>query len=124
MQYSEEAYRSVAEALDAAAAEVKIGDFGLSLHLRRSRTHASGRNVGTPFYIAPEVAQQRRLHQASDVFSFGVVMWELMSGFPICEESPRYPPLPRMQIRSLRLHPACHVACHSAADPTRRNTES
>eukprot|EP00892_Ulva_mutabilis_P001622 jgi/Ulvmu1/11460/UM077_0003.1 len=84
LKYSEEVYGGVAEALDAAAAEVLIGDFGLSLHLRRSRTHASGRVAGTPFYIAPEVAQQRRLHQASDVFSFGVVIWELMSGCCIC----------------------------------------
>lgn len=96
----------MAEALDAIAAEVKIGDFGLSHHLRESRTHASGRRVGTPFYIAPEVMLQRRLHQASDVFSFGVVMWEVMSGLCICD-APRCARCAHPCASTVRLHATC-----------------
>lgn len=33
--------------------------------------------VGTPFYCAPELVYEKRLLPASDIFSFGVIMWEV-----------------------------------------------
>ncbi|KAF3965836.1 hypothetical protein CMV_010019 [Castanea mollissima] len=57
---------------------VKVGDFGLS-RLKDSTfiTAKSGR--GTPQWMAPEVLRNEPSNEKSDVFSFGVILWELMT---------------------------------------------
>lgn len=61
---------------------VKITDFGLSHRLPNDQQHAVGMCVGTPFFMAPEVLALKHFYPASDTYSFGVIMWELMSGNP------------------------------------------
>ncbi|KXZ56483.1 hypothetical protein GPECTOR_1g432 [Gonium pectorale] len=61
----------------------KVADFGLSVRLAGSATHASGCYQGTPTYIAPEVHGRGRVSRASDVYSFGVLLLELMHGMPV-----------------------------------------
>lgn len=57
---------------------VKVGDFGLSkLKHATFLTAKSGR--GTPQWMAPEVLRNERSNEKSDVFSFGVILWELMT---------------------------------------------
>lgn len=55
----------------------KIADFGLSVKIKRGEQHVSGIQHGTEGYVAPEVLQTRRMVKASDVYSFGILMWEL-----------------------------------------------
>ncbi|KAL8106722.1 hypothetical protein AgCh_023470 [Apium graveolens] len=57
---------------------VKVGDFGLSkLKHATFLTAKSGR--GTPQWMAPEVLRNEPSNEKSDVFSFGVILWELMT---------------------------------------------
>ncbi|KXZ56484.1 hypothetical protein GPECTOR_1g433 [Gonium pectorale] len=61
----------------------KVADFGLSVRLAGSATHASGCYQGTPTYIAPEVHGRGRVSRTSDVYSFGVLLLELVHGMPV-----------------------------------------
>lgn len=36
-------------------------------------------NIGTVSWIAPEVFAQRKYNERADVYSFGIVMWELIT---------------------------------------------
>ncbi|XP_022720003.1 serine/threonine-protein kinase EDR1-like isoform X2 [Durio zibethinus] len=57
---------------------VKVGDFGLSRWKNGTYlTTKSGR--GTPQWMAPEVLRNEPSNEKSDVFSFGVILWELMT---------------------------------------------
>ncbi|XP_020218062.1 serine/threonine-protein kinase STY46 isoform X3 [Cajanus cajan] len=57
---------------------VKVGDFGLSrLKDATLLTTKSGR--GTPQWMSPEVLRNEPSNEKSDVFSFGVILWELMT---------------------------------------------
>ncbi|CAL9112751.1 unnamed protein product [Musa textilis] len=60
--------------------EAKVSDFGLAKFQGESDTHVSTRVVGTFGYVAPEYATSGRLTDKSDVFSFGVMMLELITG--------------------------------------------
>lgn len=61
---------------------VKVADFGLSRLFPLDVTHVSTAPQGTPGYVDPEYHQCYQLSDKSDVFSFGVVLVELMSSMP------------------------------------------
>ncbi|XP_020227245.1 probable LRR receptor-like serine/threonine-protein kinase At1g56140 [Cajanus cajan] len=58
----------------------KISDFGLAKLYDDKKTHISTRVAGTIGYLAPEYAMRGHLTEKADVFSFGVVALELVSG--------------------------------------------
>ena len=60
---------------------VKILDFGLALAADESvsLTH-SGTVLGTPRYMSPEQVQSKPLDSTSDLFSLGIVMFEMLTG--------------------------------------------
>ncbi|KAK7407255.1 hypothetical protein VNO78_08998 [Psophocarpus tetragonolobus] len=74
--------------------EAQVADFGLARLTDDANTHVSTRVMGTFGYMAPEYATSGKLTDRSDVFSFGVVLLELITGRkpvdtmqPIGEES-------------------------------------
>ncbi|XP_058070908.1 uncharacterized protein LOC131219940 [Magnolia sinica] len=60
----------------------KISDFGLAKLYDDNMTHISTRVAGTIGYLAPEYAMRGHLTEKADVFGFGVVALEIVSGRP------------------------------------------
>ena len=68
---------------------VKVVDFGLALQTLPAGEASSvhqGRVVGTAQYMSPEQAQGRPVDSRSDVFSFGCVLYEMVTGRPAFKE--------------------------------------
>ncbi|KAL5811482.1 hypothetical protein ACOSQ4_028050 [Xanthoceras sorbifolium] len=65
----------------------KISDFGLAKLYDDKKTHISTHVAGTIGYLAPEYAMRGHLTEKTDVFAFGVVALEIVSGRPNSDSS-------------------------------------
>jgi eukaryotic-like serine/threonine-protein kinase len=63
-----------------AEGRAKLTDFGISRQLEQDGMTATGRVLGTTDYVAPEQAMGRGADQRSDIYSLGVVLFEMLTG--------------------------------------------
>jgi serine/threonine-protein kinase len=108
---------------------VKVTDFGTAKILAMSTTQ-SGSIVGTPSYMAPEQVRGKPVDGRSDIFSLGVVLYELVTGekpFPgenvttVIYKIVNEEPIPPREIDS-SVHPGLSdvILKSLAKDPERR----
>ncbi len=70
---------------------VKIMDFGIARIWQRETDPAKLKNdwIGTPFYVSPEQCRGERLDHRSDLYSLGVVLFEMLTGrVPFSSDKP------------------------------------
>jgi CheY-like chemotaxis protein len=60
----------------------KIGDFGIAVPLDRTRLTLPGSVIGSPLYMAPEQCAGTEVTPQSDLYSFGAMLYEMVTGQP------------------------------------------
>lgn len=68
---------------------VKLSDFGVARAIDLTRLTTSGMALGTPAYMAPEQVEGRDADERSDLYSLGVMAYEMVTGrLPFVAENP------------------------------------
>lgn len=62
----------------AAPTDVRISDFGLALNVGAETTQITG--VGSPAYMSPEQIREELVDHRTDIYSLGVVMYQMLTG--------------------------------------------
>lgn len=101
---------------------VKVVDFGLAIVMAATdeRLTQEGLVMGTPAYVSPEQARAELLDERSDVYSLGVVLFELLCGRPpftgrnpadvVVKHCFEEPPTPSSLAPQLAIHPSLESA--------------
>jgi hypothetical protein len=56
---------------------VKLGDFGVSRVLKNTHEFASTQ-IGTPYYMSPEIMNNKKYNSKTDIWSLGCILYELV----------------------------------------------
>ncbi len=62
----------------------KLADFGLAKYIKSEQSHITS-GVGTQNYIAPEALDGKHAHFKSDIFSLGIILYQMLT-FNIIED--------------------------------------
>ncbi|KAF9604376.1 hypothetical protein IFM89_006385 [Coptis chinensis] len=63
---------------------IRVGDFGLARWQPDGEIGVETRVIGTFGYLAPEYTQSSQITEKANVYSFGVVLVELVTGSKSC----------------------------------------
>jgi NIMA (never in mitosis gene a)-related kinase 1/4/5 len=58
--------------------QIKIGDFGIARVLQHTYDCAQTA-IGTPYYLSPEICQEKPYNQKSDIWSLGCILYEMVT---------------------------------------------
>lgn len=71
------------------AGNAKIMDFGIARSVKSKGITEEGVIVGTPEYMSPEQVEGKKIDRRSDIYSLGIVLYEMMTGrIPFEGETP------------------------------------
>lgn len=59
---------------------IKVADFGIAKILGNNETQVINQTMGSVHYISPEAARGGNINKTSDIYSLGVVMYEMLTG--------------------------------------------
>lgn len=83
---------------------IKVTDFGIAKLPNAETLTAADKAIGTVFYISPEQASGKKIDQRSDLYSLGVMLYEMVTGeLPFNADTPVSVAL--MQVNSEPRHP-------------------
>ncbi|HJU74221.1 MAG TPA: protein kinase [Gemmatimonadaceae bacterium] len=66
--------------LDAGSGRALLSDFGVAIREADTSLTATGTAIGTPTYMSPEQIDGARVDGRSDLYSLGLVAWEMLTG--------------------------------------------
>ena len=62
------------------AGNARIMDFGIARFIKAKGITGSGVLIGTPEYMSPEQAEAKEVDYRSDIYSFGTILYEMVTG--------------------------------------------